>query len=132
MQKTPHYVLVVEDDYIVRVVHREMLLKLGYTVDIAVNGEAALTMTEASDKINHYNLILLDIGLPDISGIEIANRIHVKQHSARIVAVTAHKDAHLEAACLATRAIDTVIIKPINLDKLDAAIPSGERPTVPL
>ena len=69
----PLQVLLVEDDEINRFAVGSLLRDLGCCVDIAENGEQALLATVGNVKI--YNLILMDIGLPDISGLAVVEKI---------------------------------------------------------
>lgn len=107
-------VLVVEDDPIVQIVHRSMLEKLGCIVDLAVNGMQ--TLQKAS---NGYDLIFMDIGLPDKSGIavtaEIRQQQHVNSKYVPIIALTAYTHEEVQNECLAAGA-DEVFTKPIKLD----------------
>jgi len=64
-------ILLVEDEAINRLYGRNLLQKRGYAVDEAPDGGAALSLTEK----NRYDLILMDIGLPDINGIEVTKTI---------------------------------------------------------
>lgn len=111
-------VLLVEDEPIVQKVHCLTLEKLGCTVDLAATGLKALAMYK-----NGYNLILLDCGLPDLSGIEVGKIIRQYEHEhdlvrVPIVMVTAYtNDAELQQECN-NAGIDELITKPINENKL--------------
>jgi CheY-like chemotaxis protein len=60
-------VLVVEDDPTVRFLERYLLEDAGYTVVVANNGEQALEQA----SICHPDLVVLDVGLPTISGLQV-------------------------------------------------------------
>lgn len=64
-------ILVVEDDLFLRELYTDILKEEGYKVDEAADGEAALSKI----KIGGYTLVLLDIILPKINGLEIMKRI---------------------------------------------------------
>lgn len=100
-------ILIVEDNPLVQFIHQEMLSKLGFKVDIAATGAQALRLAHES-----YHLVFLDIGLPDISGIEVAHKFRVCQPNTRLIAVTAHADVKLKEACLAA-GIEQVLLKPL-------------------
>jgi CheY-like chemotaxis protein len=59
--------LVVEDEAVTRVLLEQLMQSLDFTVDVAVDGEAALEQLHASS----YDIVLLDIALPKLSGIEV-------------------------------------------------------------
>src|ERR1700733_3765003 len=85
-------VLLVEDDFLVRKITMALLTALNCQVAIAENAARAL----AKAKEAAYELIFLDIGLPDRSGDEVAREIRQDTNgcnqSTPIVAVTAHVD----------------------------------------
>jgi two-component system response regulator MprA len=71
-------VLVVEDTpEIVRLVQRSLLLE-GYQVEIAMDGRTAL----AAIRDNPPDLVVLDVMLPDINGLEICKRVRATEHAA--------------------------------------------------
>jgi two-component system, OmpR family, aerobic respiration control sensor histidine kinase ArcB len=62
-----YYVLVVEDNAIAQTVAKSILTQLGCHVDVAINGKEALSLW----KQNEYDLIFMDIGLPDMDGYQV-------------------------------------------------------------
>ena len=64
-------ILLIEDDAYVRDLYQTVLKKEGYSVDIAKDGEEALEVVGQGE----YNLILLDIMLPKLTGIEVLKRL---------------------------------------------------------
>jgi CheY-like chemotaxis protein len=107
-------VLLVEDEKIAAVVHSKMLEGLGYRPDVAENCQEALTLAA-----NNYDVILMDVGLPDISGIDIAAKIRQSEGSrwAYIVGVTGYMREEVEAQCLMA-GMEEVITKPLSVEKL--------------
>ena len=81
-------VLLVEDNVMNQVVATQMLKLIGIKVEIASTGQEAL----AKISRQHYDLVLLDIQLPDIDGLEVARRVRALNIYAElpIVAMTAH------------------------------------------
>lgn len=67
-------ILIVEDDEFIRDIYLETLKSKGYAVDIALDGK------EAYDKIKSsaYDLILLDIILPKITGLELVKKLNTE------------------------------------------------------
>ncbi len=110
---TPPYILLVEDNDIVATVENNLLTNLGCEVDVATNATDALTLITTHD----YDLILLDVGLPDISGIELAKtlRFCLKDQCPHLIAVTALSDETMVQACLAA-GIEQVLTKPVTLN----------------
>lgn len=113
-------ILVVEDNILNQKVMSLFLRELGYyKVDIANSGMKAL------DFINRqrYSLILLDIGLPDIDGFEVARYISkiASFNDVPIIAVTAHLN-HAALLRYSETIIDDYLIKPVNIDELKKKI----------
>lgn len=107
-------ILVVEDDPISQRVAQLMLEANRYEVDIAATGEEALALFLK----NHYALVLMDYGLPDLTGVEIT-RVMRETEQAKgghtpIIALTAHSE-FAKQACLEA-GMDDFTTKPINFD----------------
>lgn len=104
-------ILLVEDDPIVQKVHRLMLEKLGCNVDIANNG------FEGVEKASKgYDLILMDVGLPDRSGLEVTKEIRQQEGAIKhtpIIAMTAFVHEEDKNNCLEA-GMDDVATKPIS------------------
>jgi PAS domain S-box-containing protein len=80
-------VLLVDDDSVNRLLGKTILEKFNCHFDISNNGKEALSMLNS----NKYDIVLLDIHMPDISGIDVARhlRFEKKDNSTQIIAVTA-------------------------------------------
>lgn len=117
--ETGPWVLLVEDNEMLQILHREMLTQLGCTVDIVANGEEALKWADYG-----YDFIFMDVGLPGKSGIEITAELRAReeQQKLRIIALTAHGEG-IESACLAA-GMESVIHKPVDLKTFKALIHS--------
>ena len=115
MNNTSVKVLLVEDDPIVQKVHSSFLKNFGYKHDLAENGVKALDL---ADK-KKYNLILMDVGLPDHSGMYVIANIrgNFKNRSTPIVVLSAYQQNEIKEQCMAVGATD-FFLKPINLQKL--------------
>ena len=108
-------ILVVEDNLIAQTVAKSIIVKLGYIVDIAETGKAAVDLA----KTKNYNLIFLDIGLPDIDGFQVAqlirmNELALKTHCP-IVALTAHAGEENKKRCT-DAGMDAVLTKPLTFN----------------
>ena len=106
-------VLYIDDDFANRLLVKRVLMAEGFQVDEADNAVDGIQL--AID--NQPNLILMDIAMPEMNGLEATNRIRSIPRIAqtRIIAVTANamhgdREMILEAGC------DGYISKPINID----------------
>lgn len=110
-------VLVVEDEETSQIVARIFLTKQGYECDIAKSGEEALNLFIRND----YQVILMDVGLPGIDGLETTRRIRnlEKGHDRHtpIIACTAN-GAEYKQRCL-DAGMDEFSVKPFNFSALD-------------
>lgn len=106
-------ILVVEDNLLNQKVIRIFLEDMGYQVAIAASGEEALKMF--SDQ---YAVVLMDIGLPDMDGCEICEKMRQLEGGKKvpIIALTASGD-YFKEKCLAV-GMDSYLTKPIMVDEL--------------
>ena len=81
---TPRLVLVVDDDSGIRDTMRDILLLEGYAVHSAGDGESAIDCCQA----NHYDMVLLDIRMPGIDGVETLRGIKTVDPEARVIMIT--------------------------------------------
>jgi two-component system, OmpR family, aerobic respiration control sensor histidine kinase ArcB len=128
-----HSILLVEDQPMIGEFTKTLLSKLSCTVDIAPKGNIAIELA----KKNNYDLIFMDIGLPDISGYEVTNCIRQYEKTkgtsrVPIIALTAHADEKSQQDCLKL-GIDSLIIKPlmqeVAINTLNKFIPHKEKIT---
>lgn len=115
-------VLLVEDSKVIQIVHKNFLENLGCRVRVAENSTEALGFLEEKT----FDLILMDIGLPDVSGPEIARLIRQKEHLQQqprtpIIALTGYDDPQQVEICMAA-GMDEVVIKPIQQEGLQQLI----------
>lgn len=78
-------VLIIEDEPINAEILQDMVENLGYEVTVVSDGETALLKASTTD----YDVILLDLHLPDMSGFEVATILKEQKYKAHIIAVTA-------------------------------------------
>ncbi|ANE48110.1 histidine kinase [Paenibacillus swuensis] len=108
------HILVAEDNDINQQLISCMLQKLGYSFDIAENGELAVQWSETRD----YDLILLDIHMPVMDGLEAARLIHARTDKhPPMVAMTANVLDGDKEKCLDAGMID-FIPKPLKLEQV--------------
>lgn len=114
--ETQRKILLVEDDLPNEIVARKMLEQYGCDVDSARTGEEALRKV----NLNRYDLILLDVRLPGIDGLEVARSIRSRtddRASIPLLAVTAHVFADEIQQCF-DAGVDEVFSKPIFKEEL--------------
>lgn len=116
--------LIVDDNQTNLSFVRAMLEGQGINIDFAMTGQEALKLASNS----RYQLILMDIQLPDISGVEVTKRIRQLRHHQQtiILAFTGHALPE-EAASFRLAGMDDVMIKPLDARKI-AHILSRVRP----
>ena len=114
-------ILLIEDNEMNRDMLSRRLIRKGYEVGIAVEGLLGVEMAATGD----YDLVLMDMGLPDIDGWEATRQIraHPEVGTIPIIALTAHamagdREKALEAGC------DDYDTKPIELPRLLGKIES--------
>jgi CheY-like chemotaxis protein len=108
-------ILVVEDNPVGQTVVKHMLERAGYQVACAGSGAAALQ--QVSDGV--YDLILMDLHMPDLDGLETTRRIRTLPGCARtpILALTADVTDHVRQLCEQS-GLDAFIPKPVQADEL--------------
>ncbi|MBR0838148.1 response regulator [Bradyrhizobium manausense] len=120
-------ILVAEDNEINALLMRSLLTKLGHRVVIAVHGEAALESWLAANSAGTpYDLVLMDIQMPQLDGIEAAKRIRAHEaatgrHHTPILALTANTLVEDRYACFEA-GMNGFLVKPLDREKLDEAL----------
>ena len=109
-------ILLVEDNMINQEIARELLEQVGLHVTIAGDGREAVNYIE---KGSCFDLILMDLQMPEMDGYEATRRIRANADIRRIpiIAMTAHAMVDERERCLAL-GMDGHISKPIEVDKL--------------
>jgi CheY-like chemotaxis protein len=110
------HVLLVEDNPVNRTVLLTMLAKLGCRTEAVANGRQAIEAVMAA----HYDLVLMDVQMPEMDGFEAAAEIRRRETGSRrvpIVAVTAHTMPGDRERCLAA-GMDDYLAKPVKLEVL--------------
>jgi signal transduction histidine kinase/DNA-binding response OmpR family regulator len=127
-------VLVAEDNEINALLARALLTRLGHRPTIASNGASALDAWFAARAAGTpYDLVLMDVQMPDIDGLEVTRRIRVAEAEAGnartpIFALTANVFADDRDACLQA-GMDGFLVKPLDRERLDAALDPSKRAT---
>jgi CheY-like chemotaxis protein/HPt (histidine-containing phosphotransfer) domain-containing protein len=119
-KRHPLAILLAEDNAINQRVALLVLERLGYRADVAANGLEVLQ----SLRRQPYDLILMDVQMPEMDGLEATRAIGREFHGERrprIVAMTANAMKEDRDECLAA-GMDDFMTKPIQLDELVAAL----------
>jgi CheY-like chemotaxis protein len=113
-------ILVVDDDEMNRDILCHRVESFGCKVDVAENGIQALEMIDGN---NRYHLVLLDINMPEMSGIDVLRHIKVNPVTAEtaVIMVSANDNEELLRECITQGAID-YINKPYNAVVLRARV----------
>lgn len=114
------HVLLVEDNRLNQRIARMMLEDFGCRVDILNNGEEVMAKL---DELPSYDLIFMDVGLPDMSGFEITARLRQEPSlkSMPIVAMTAHVLESDQAQAYAA-GMNSIVAKPIGYEEIRSVL----------
>jgi CheY-like chemotaxis protein len=113
-------ILLVEDNPISQKVELRLLKESGYNVEAVSNGFDAIEAV----KTNSFNLVLMDVEMAEMDGIESTKRIRALEPptgKVPIIAVTAHSSMKDREKCLAS-GMDDYIAKPININFMKMTI----------
>lgn len=115
----PLKLLVAEDDVVNQVVITESLRVLGYRATMAENGKEALEWVARE----HFDLILMDVQMPEVSGIAATERIRKMPDGKKliIIALTADSSVENQRKCF-DAGMDDFLMKPFNLAALQNAL----------
>jgi DNA-binding response OmpR family regulator len=116
-------ILVVEDDHDVADVMVRALSRYGHTVEWVTNGSDAVPRVAALAP----DVVLLDLGLPDMDGLEVCERVRSGGYRGEVLAVTARWTEDDVAAALHAGA-DDFLTKPFGLAQLLARVNQALRP----
>lgn len=112
------HLLLVEDDPRLQRVLRRLLEGDRHVVEVAPDGEAALELADATEGIE---AVILDVGLPDISGLDIAKRLRRDGRDLAILMLTARDTVTDRVAGLDAGA-DDYLVKPFAYEELAARL----------
>lgn len=112
-----HTIMLVEDDKDLQDIIRDSLLEYGYSVSTASNGAKALQQLQ-KDKVD---LVILDLGLPDISGETVLSELEKTYPDIAVVILTG-KSTTTDIVKGLNKGADDYITKPFEMDELVARI----------
>ncbi len=111
-------ILLVEDNVINRKVMLHMLKKLGYRAEVAADGMEALRIL----NLEHYDIVLMDIQMPGMDGIEATKEIRKRwPNGPVVVALTAYALDGDRERCMEA-GMDGYISKPVKIEELEAVL----------
>ena len=119
----PAHILLAEDHAVNQKLAMALLSRLGYTVDLAENGAAAVAAAAARP----YAVILMDMQMPEMDGLEATRRIRAQtgpNQSTYIIALTANAMQSDKDACSAA-GMNDFLSKPFNRESLALCIAKG-------
>ncbi|GKT09663.1 PAS domain-containing hybrid sensor histidine kinase/response regulator [Desulforhabdus sp. TSK] len=108
-----HHVLVVDDEEEILGILRDMIQLKGHRVTAMSDGKKALEVIREGE----FDLILTDLGMPDISGWEIARQAKARNPKVPVILITGW-GAQYEDEDLTERGVDLVLSKPFSWDRL--------------
>jgi DNA-binding NtrC family response regulator len=110
-------ILVIDDEAIVRISCERTLLPEGYDVRLATNGRDGIALMEKEK----FSLVLLDLKMPDMDGIEVLNKINTTWPDTKVVMVTGYSTVDTAVQALRLGAYN-FIEKPFTPDTLLGAV----------
>jgi CheY-like chemotaxis protein len=117
----PRRVLVVDDNRDAADVLAEVVSLLGHVADVSYDGSSAVQRASSV----RYDVVLCDIGLPGMSGYEVAAALREGGTRARLVAVSAYDQRETIARALAA-GFQAYVVKPPDLDVIERLITEEE------
>jgi len=115
--------LIVDDETVVRNGISRALQKKGMDTKLAASGQEALDLLDSQP----FDLVLLDIRMPDMDGISVLNQIHTKHPEIDVIMVTGYPTIDSAVHSVKLGALD-YLVKPFRLDDLEAALNKTGRP----
>ena len=122
---TPVQILVIDDEPQIRRALNTILTEKGFKVSLASRGEEGLALAAA----NEPDLIILDLGLPDIDGIEVCARL--REWTQMPIIVLSVREGEREKVAALDRGADDYLTKPFGIEELLARIRVALRHRVP-
>ncbi|HCX04212.1 MAG TPA: response regulator [Clostridiales bacterium] len=110
-------ILIVDDEKNIRMTLKHCLRAEKYNLDIAINGDEALTKI----KSNEYDLVLLDIKMPGLSGMEVLKKVRERGNDTNIIMMTAYGTIERAVEAMKLNAID-FISKPFSPEEIRSIV----------
>ncbi len=110
-------ILIVDDQYGIRILLNEIFQKEGYQTFQAANGVQALSIVKSEDP----DMVILDMKIPGMDGLEILKRIKKMEARALVIIMTAYGELDMIHEAMDLGAI-THFAKPFDIDEIRAAV----------
>lgn len=123
MQAQLKTVLIVEDEITQATLLEGIIKRAGFNVVQAANGAAAIDALMA-DKTHPIDIVLLDLVMPGMDGIEVLNRIRTIQPTLPVIMLTAHSSITTVVDAMRAGATD-FIVKPASAERIRSALDAG-------
>jgi len=121
--KAPPRILIVDDYPDIGDMFAAVLSKRGYSIETATNGEQALEIYQkAREQGRPFDLLILDLALPGISGIMVSEAVRAMGDQVKIAFLTAHSDDPMTGARGAIANVVGIWRKPIEAARLQANV----------
>ncbi len=120
-RKSEGLVLVVDDEPDVRKVVRMTLEKSGYDVVEAEDGKKAIEEIQKGEHALLLNLIITDIRMPNMNGIDVINYYQKEWPSVPLIVLTGFPDLDMATSMLQHGVVD-YLVKPVEAEKLRASV----------
>ena len=117
MDKQKLRILVIDDEDVIRDFLAEMFVSSGYEADVAASGPEGIALFEK----NNYDLVFSDLGLPEMSGWDVAKSIKAKGRDVPIVLLSGW-GIQLDDVRIQESGIDLVLSKPCQMEELLSAV----------
>ncbi len=109
----PQQILIVDDNQDSAEAMAMMLEYLGYEVSVAFSGASSLEKLEH----NPFDVVLLDLGLPDMHGTAVAERMRASGYSGKLIAFSGNSETAMKERC-SRAGMDHFVVKPCSMQAL--------------
>ena len=110
-------IMVVDDEEDVRETFRLLLEEENYNVIEAGDGEEAINVLRTGDNLTNCGLILCDIRMPKVNGIEYIDYLKEQAPGIPVVVITGYPDTEM-AVGLLNKGVDGYLVKPVDSERL--------------
>jgi PleD family two-component response regulator len=111
------YILIVDDEAIIRESLTELLSAVGFNTDTAENGKIALNKI----RKNFYTFLLTDINMPELDGLELIKTVKKEKYNISIITMTGH-DKSFTYMDVVNAGANDFLAKPFKIDEIEAKI----------